>query len=125
MQSKTFACRMMFFVVAFYTGLWTVRIPDIKDQVMTNYLGIGYILMSFAVGSIITMLLSSIIIRKYSSKKVLEFSGYGHAILWLTVPFIFNLYFFLILSFLVGCVYGVYEVAMNLQASNIEKRNPP
>ena len=39
-----FACRMIFFVVAFYVGLWTIRIPTIKDQVGTDYLGIGYIL---------------------------------------------------------------------------------
>ena len=33
MQSSIFACRMMFFVVSFYVGLWTIRIPDIKDQI--------------------------------------------------------------------------------------------
>ena len=113
---------MMFFIVAFYTGLWTIRIPDIKDQINTDYLGIGYIFFSFALGSIILMLMASKIIRKYSSKKVLEVAGYGQAISWLIVPFTYNLYIFLILAFVVGCTYGIFEVSMNLQASNIEKR---
>ena len=47
---NAFACRMIFFVVAFYVGLWTIRIPTIKDQIGTDYLGIGYIFASFAFG---------------------------------------------------------------------------
>ena len=99
MPSNIFACRMIFFIVAFYTGLWTIRIPDIKDQINTDYLGIGYIFFSFALGSIILMLMASKIIRQYSSKKVLEVAGYGQAISWLIVPFTYNLYIFLILAF--------------------------
>ena len=49
--SDTISCRMIFFIVAFYTGLWTIRIPDIKDQISTDYLGIGYIFFAFALGS--------------------------------------------------------------------------
>ena len=33
---NAFACRMIFFVVAFYVGLWTIRIPTIKEQVGTD-----------------------------------------------------------------------------------------
>ena len=118
----TLSCRMIFFIVAFYTGLWTIRIPDIKDQISTNYLGIGYIFFSFALGSIMLMLMANVIIKKYSSKKVIEISGYGQGITWLIVPFVNDLYVFLILAFIVGCTYGIFEVSMNLQASNIEKQ---
>jgi len=122
MLSNIFACRMIFFIVAFYTGLWTIRIPDIKDQISTDYLGIGYIFFAFALGSIMLMLMASRIIKKFSSKKVIELAGYGQAISWLIVPFIIDLYLFLILAFIVGCTYGIFEVSMNLQASNIEKQ---
>ena len=123
MQSSTFACRMMFFVVSFYIGLWTIRIPDIKDQINTDYLGIGFVLMAFAIGSVLTMINSSFIIKKYSSKKILKFSAYWQGLLWLFVPFITNFFIFLALSFLVGCILGLFEVAMNLQASNLEKKS--
>ena len=122
MLSNIFACRGIFFIVAFYTGLWTIRIPDIKDQINTDYLGIGYIFFSFALGSIMIMLMANSIIKKYSSKKVIKYAGFGQAFTWLAVPLINNLMFFLILAFLVGIFYGIFEVSMNLQASNIEKQ---
>ena len=50
-----FACRFLFFVMAFYVGLWTIRIPTIKDQIQSDYLGIGFIMATFAIGSIIAM----------------------------------------------------------------------
>ena len=50
------ACRALFFIMAFYVGLWTIRIPTIKDQIQTDYLGIGYIFATFAIGSIIAII---------------------------------------------------------------------
>ncbi len=123
MLSNIFACRIIFFVVAFYVGLWTIRVPTIKDQVGTDYLGIGYILAAFALGSVIFMILSNKIIKFYSSKYVIEFCGYCHAIVWILAPFITSIYYFLFIAFIAGCCVGVYEVAMNLQASDIEKSN--
>ena len=68
------------------------------------------------------MLMANSIIKKYSSKKVIKYAGFGQAFTWLAVPLINNLMFFLILAFLVGIFYGIFEVSMNLQASNIEKQ---
>ena len=42
--------------------------------------------------------------------------------LWIIVPFIDEINIFMFLSFIFGCCYGIFEVAINLQASNIEKR---
>ena len=47
-NDEAISCRMIFFIVAFYTGLWTIRITDIKDQISTDYLGVGYIFFGFA-----------------------------------------------------------------------------
>ena len=121
--NNVFACRMIFFVVAFYVGLWTIRIPTIKDQVGTDYLGIGYILASFSIGSVIFMILSNRIIKYYSSRSVLEFCGYCHAFIWILAPFITSIYYFMCVAFIAGCIVGIYEVAMNLQASDLETKN--
>ena len=117
-----FACKMIFFVVAFYVGLWTIRIPTIKDQVATDYLGIGYILAAFSIGSVILMILSNKIIKNYTSKLTIKFCGYAHALVWIFAPLISNIFLFMILAFLAGCVVGIYEIAMNLQASDLEKK---
>ena len=64
-----FACKALFFIMAFSIGLWTIRIPTIRDQIQTDYLGIGYIMATFAIGSIIMMLCANYFISKSSSKK--------------------------------------------------------
>ena len=69
--SDVLACRLLFFIVAFSIGLWTIRIPTIRDQIQTDYLGIGYIMATFAIGSIIMMLCANYIIAQSSSRKII------------------------------------------------------
>ena len=116
------ACRFLFFIISFYIGLWTIRIPTVKDQLSTDYVGISYTFITFAIGSILTMLFASKIIKKLSSKITVMYAGITQGFLWLVIPFITELYFFMFFAFIFGCCYGIYEVAINLQASQIEKR---
>ena len=116
------SCRALFFIISFYIGLWTIRIPSIKDQLHTDYVGIGYILGTFAFGSILVMIFANEILKKFPSKVAISFSGIMQGTLWILVPFITELNIFMIFSFIFGCCYGIFEVAINLQASNIEKR---
>ena len=116
------SCRVLFFIISFYIGLWTIRIPSIKDQLHTDYVGIGYILGTFAFGSILVMIFANEILKKFPSKVAISFSGIMQGALWILVPFITELNIFMIFSFIFGCCYGIFEVAINLQASNIEKR---
>jgi len=120
--SDIFACRALFFIMAFSIGLWTIRIPTIRDQIQTDYLGIGYIMAIFAIGSIIMMLCANYIIVKSSSKKIIIFVVLAQWLLWLPVPFIKDLQTFMILAFLFGLCFGLFEICINLQASKIETR---
>ncbi len=120
--SDIFACRALFFIMAFSIGLWTIRIPTIRDQIQTDYLGIGYIMAIFAIGSIIMMLCANYIIVKSSSKKIIIFVVLAQWLLWLPVPFIKDLETFMILAFLFGLCFGLFEICINLQASKIETR---
>ena len=88
--------------MSFYVGLWTIRIPTIKDQLATNYLGIGYIMAIFAIGSIIAMIFDNKIIQYSSCKIILLFAGIIQGLLWIPVPFIDNLQIFLIIAFIFG-----------------------
>jgi len=63
--NEAISCRALFFIVAFYFGLWTIRIPTIKDQLHTDYVGIGYILATFAFGSILVMIFANEILKKF------------------------------------------------------------
>ena len=39
-----YAIKIIFFITACYVGLWVIRIPTIKDQLQTDYIGVGYIM---------------------------------------------------------------------------------
>ena len=117
-----FACKALFFIMAFSIGLWTIRIPTIRDQIQTDYLGIGYIMATFAIGSIIMMLCANYIIIKSSSKKIIIYVILAQWLLWLPVPFINDLGTFMFLAFWFGVCFGLFEICINLQASKIETR---
>ena len=116
------ATRLLFFIMAFYVGLWTIRIPTIKDQITTDYFGIGLIMATFAIGSIIAMVFSNKIIKLTSCKTVLLYTSILQALLWLPAPFVPSANIFMVLSFIFGLTYGSFEISCNLYASNLEKR---
>ena len=120
--SDIHAIKIIFFITACYVGLWSIRIPTIKDQLLTDYIGVGYIMLTFATGSIVAMIFSNSLILKTSTKKILTFTLIAEGCLWLPVPFISELWVFMIFSFIFGMSYGAFEIACNVYASNVEVR---
>ena len=59
--SDIHAIKIIFFITACYVGLWVIRIPTIKDQLQTDYVGVGYIMLSFAIGSIVAMIFACLL----------------------------------------------------------------
>ncbi len=120
--SDIHAIKIIFFITACYVGLWSIRIPTIKDQLQTDYLGVGYIMLSFAIGSIVAMVFANSLILKTSTKSILTFTLIAEGFLWLPVPFIQELWIFMAFSFIFGMSYGAFEIACNVYASNLEIR---
>ncbi|MBT4950184.1 MAG: MFS transporter [Pelagibacteraceae bacterium] len=116
------ATRLLFFIMAFFVGLWTIRIPTIKDQINTDYFGVGLVMATFAIGSIIAMIFANNVIKMSSTRTVLLYTSILQAVLWLPTPFISSLQTFMVLSFIFGLCYGSFEISCNLYASNLEKR---
>ena len=116
------ATRLLFFIMAFFVGLWTIRIPTIKDQINTDYFGVGLVMATFAIGSIIAMIYANNVIKMSSTRTVLLYTSILQAVLWLPTPFISSLQTFMVLSFIFGLCYGSFEISCNLYASNLEKR---
>ena len=116
------ATRLLFFIMAFFVGLWTLRIPTIKDQINTDYLGIGLVMATFAIGSIIAMIFANNVIKMSSTRAVLLYTSILQAVLWLPTPFITSLQTFMTFSFIfANLCYGSFEISCNLYASNLEK----
>ena len=120
MSRNVFSCRMVFFLLAFYVGNWTIRIPDIKAQVDTSYTGMGLNFMAFAVGAVLMMVISSWVIRRLTTRGAIFYSAWFIAAGFIGVPFADNLTVLVLLSFGTGLAIGLTEVAMNSQAANLE-----
>ena len=121
-KKEIYACKSLFFSISFFVGLWTIRIPDIKDQILTDYSGMSYLFVIFSLGSILTMIVAPKIIEIFSSKIIVLISGSIISFLWIFVPFVTSFLQMAFLSFLFGCAYGIFEVVLNLQATNLEKK---
>ena len=68
------ATRLLFFIMAFFVGLWTIRIPTIKDQIYTDYFGIGLVMATFAIGSIIAMVFANNVIKMSSARTAVSYT---------------------------------------------------
>ena len=115
------ACKALFFSISFFVGLWTVRIPDIKDQIGTDYQGMSYLFVIFSLGSIFTMIIAPKIIQNFSSKFIGLLTGFVISFLWVFIPFVSSFYQMAVLSFIFGSSYGIIEIVLNLQATSLEK----
>lgn len=116
------ACKALFFSISFFVGLWTVRIPDIKDQIGTDYQGMSYLFVIFSLGSIFTMIIAPKIIQNFSSKFIGLLTGIIISFLWVFIPFVSSFYQMAVLSFIFGSSYGIIEIVLNLQATSLEKK---
>ena len=116
------ACKALFFSISFFVGLWTVRIPDIKDQIGTDYQGMSYLFVIFSLGSIFTMIIAPKIIQNFSSKHIGLLTGSVISFLWVFIPFVSSFYQMAVLSFIFGSSYGIIEIVLNLQATSLEKK---
>ena len=116
------ACKALFFSISFFVGLWTVRIPDIKDQIGTDYQGMSFLFVIFSLGSISTMVIAPKVIQNFSSKSIGLLTGSVISLLWILIPFVSSFYQMAILSFIFGSSYGVIEIILNLQATSLEKK---
>ena len=116
------ACKALFFSISFFVGLWTVRIPDIKDQIGTDYQGMSFLFVIFSLGSISTMVIAPKVIQNFSSKSIGLLTGSVISLLWIFIPFVSTFYQMAILSFIFGSSYGVIEIILNLQATSLEKK---
>lgn len=116
------ACKLLFFSISFFVGLWTVRIPNIKDQIETTYTGMSYLFVIFSIGSIITMILAPKIIQKYPPKNISLAAGCCISFSWILIPFVSSFIEIAIVSLIFGSAYGIFEVVLNLQATSLEKK---
>ncbi len=102
---------------------WASRIPQIRDQLGLDAAQLGLVLLAVAAGSILALTMSSMLIDRYGSGRVVMVSS---PILALTLVGVgigshIGVVPVVVALFLLGLSNGAWDVAMNVQAAAVER----
>lgn len=115
-------CAYFFVGPGLLYGLFISRMPALKEQTQANEAEIGFILLALGVSALIGLLVSSRLIRRFTSRKVIRVSSLAMA---LSLPLAACTHSPLTMGLavtLMGFFNGLVDVAMNAQAIQLEQR---
>ncbi len=115
------AVSIVFFLLGFGSGLWAVHIPIIKARLGIDAGTLGLAMFTMAIGAVIGMPVMAGYVARHGSRRptmVGSFVGTLIAPLPILAPSVFFLF---ASTFIFGLALGGLDVAMNTQASEVEK----
>ncbi len=115
-------CAYFFVGPGLMYGLFTSRMPALKEQVQANEAEIGFVLLAFGLSALCGLLSCASLIRRFTSRKVIKYATF---LLMFTLPLcgLMTSPLFLGLAVIsMGFLTGLVDVAMNAQAIQLEKR---
>ncbi len=107
----------------FAFATWASRIPQVRDRLHLSPAGLGLVLLAIAMGSLVALPLSGIIVHRFDSRRTVAAMAVVLAVglgvvaigyLGGVVPVMVGL-------FLLGFANGAWDVAMNVQGATVER----
>jgi MFS family permease len=115
------AISLVFFMLGLGAGLWAVHIPLVTQRLALPPAVLGLALFSLAVGAVLSMPLTGWAIARYGSRLPTLF-GILYYIVVIPLPILSpGIPFLFVTAFLFGAGLGGTDVAMNTQATELEK----
>jgi predicted MFS family arabinose efflux permease len=122
-SAATRATYAAFVAAGFAFASWASRIPQVRDRLHLTPADLGLVLLSLAVGSLVALPLSGVIVHRFDSRRTvaamalvlaigLGIVGIGY--LGGVVPVLIGLFVF-------GFANGAWDVAMNVQGAAVER----
>ncbi|MCB0665024.1 MAG: MFS transporter [Saprospiraceae bacterium] len=121
MRASRWAVGSIFFTNGVLYATYVSRIPDIQQHYMLDYRGVGFVLLTGAIGSLVAMPFTGGLIARWGSKWVTLLASFSFCLsvaLFMLSPTAGILAF---IFFLKGVVAGITDVAMNAQAVLVER----
>jgi MFS family permease len=116
------AVKTIFFLNGFAHANYYGRLPRVQDLYHIGNGTMGVVLLSTALGAMLSMPFSGWLIIRNGSRKIGLFSVYMYCGLVPFIPIAYNLAGLVSVFFLLGVSAGMLDVAMNAQAVMIEQR---
>jgi fucose permease len=123
-RRATLAVYTVFILSGFAFASWASRIPQVRDALELSPRGLGFVLLSIAIGSVVSMPLAGVVVSRLGTARtvavtsVIAAAGAGAAALGYRVgvaPVVVGL-------FLLGVGLGTWDVAMNVEGAAVEQR---
>ena len=104
-------------------GSWAAAIPRIKADLALSDAGLSFALLAFAAGGIVAMPLTGLLAHRLRSGLASIVAGFAFAAAIAAIGFAPSLEMLCATAFLAGTTSGVMDVAMNANASDVERRS--
>jgi MFS family permease len=115
------AISLVFWISGFSMGIWASQIPRIKISFALSDSGLALIVLSFAIGAILTMPITGALTVRFGSVRAVVVAGVVGAISLLLLGMAGSYPLLLATTLLAGVGMGGLDVAMNTQATAIER----
>ena len=103
-------------------GTWFSRIPAVRHQLDANLRTLGFVLLCFAVGSLLSMPFTGRLIQRFSARWVCAVGSIGGCLFLTILPLLSDTMAFAGVLLLIGVCYGMWNVSMNVHGAAVEAR---
>jgi len=111
---------VFFFLSGIVTSTWSSRIPDIQRQLHLSNAELGGVLFSISAGLVCGLPISSWLVAKYASIKMMTISTILYAILVSFLSIAPNVYLLIVLLFLFGATRNLVSMAANTNSIEVQ-----
>ncbi len=119
---KQYATRYVFLVLGIAISAWAVLVPYAKDSLAVNEAELGMLLLLIGIGALLAMCIAGRLTNRFGCRKTLNVSATIFLVSLVALAFTTNVVLFGVLLLTFGLSSGVIDIAMNIQASLVERR---
>ena len=103
-------------------GTWFSRMPAVRDHIHADLRTLGFVLLCFAIGSMIAMPFTGRLIQRFSTRRVCAVGSIGGGLFMSMLPLVSDTVAFAGVLLLTGVCYGMWNVTINVHGAAIEGR---
>jgi fucose permease len=115
---------IFFFISGFGYATWASRIPTIQQQLHLNNAQLGYALFALPIGLMLTMPITSNLLRHYTSRAVMLWGSLFLSVVLVLIGFTSNLWQLLLVLLLFGSARNLMTLSINTQGVAVQAFYP-
>ena len=124
LRRATLAVYAVFILSGFAFASWASRIPQVRDALELSPRGLGLVLLAIAIGSVVSMPLAGVVVARLGAARTVAVMAVIAAVGVATaaVGYRAGIAPVVVGLFLLGVGNGTWDVAMNVEGSDVEQR---